>query len=81
MIFEFVLLHIGYNFQHFELIEYVNKLYGYGQYKMRGSVINVFANVYQTQSILSLLSCDKATIYDPPTLIYYFLKILAIGQE
>jgi hypothetical protein len=51
--FQFVPLHIGYNFQHFELIEYVNKFYGYGQYKMHDSVINVFANVDQTQSILS----------------------------
>jgi hypothetical protein len=63
------------------LIEYVNKLYGYGQYKMRGSVINVLANVHQTQLILSHLFCDEATIYDPSASIYYFLKILAIGQE
>jgi len=81
MIFEFVPLHIGYNFQHFELIRYVNKLYGYGQYKIHGSVINVLANVDQTQSILSHLSRDEATICDPPTSIYYFLKILAISQE
>jgi hypothetical protein len=58
--FQFVPLHIGYNFQHFELNEYVNKLYSYGQYKMHGSVINVVAD--QTQSILSCLSLDEATI-------------------
>jgi hypothetical protein len=57
--FQFVLLHMGYNFQHFELIEYVNKLYGYRQYKMHGNVINVLANVDQTQSILSR---DETTI-------------------
>jgi hypothetical protein len=60
--FQFVPLHMGYNFQHFELIEYVNKLYGYGQYKMHCNVINVLPNVDQTQSILSHLSHDEATI-------------------
>jgi hypothetical protein len=29
--FQIVLLRMGYNFQHFELIEYVNKIYGYVQ--------------------------------------------------
>ncbi len=53
---------MGYNFQHFELIQYADKFYGYGQYKMHGSVINVLANVDQTQLILSHLSRDEATI-------------------
>ncbi len=29
----------------------IYELYGYGQYKMHGSFINVLANVNQTQSI------------------------------
>jgi hypothetical protein len=40
---------MGYNVQHFELIQYVDKIYGYGQYKMHDSVINVLANVDQIQ--------------------------------
>jgi len=41
----------------------IYKLQGYGQYKMHGSVINVPANVDQTQSILSHLPHDGVTIY------------------
>jgi hypothetical protein len=40
----------------------IYKIYGYGQYKMHGNVINVLANVNQTQSILSYIPYDKATI-------------------
>ncbi len=40
----------------------INKLQEYGQYKMYGSVINVPANVDQTQSILSHLPHDGVTI-------------------
>jgi hypothetical protein len=40
----------------------IYKLYGYGQYKMHGSVINVPIDVNQTQSILPCLPHDDATI-------------------
>jgi hypothetical protein len=40
----------------------IYKLQGYGQYNMHGNVINVFINVSQTQSILSCLPPDNATI-------------------
>jgi hypothetical protein len=40
----------------------IYKLQRYGQYKMHGSVINVLANVDHTQSILSHLPHDGATI-------------------
>jgi hypothetical protein len=36
----------------------IDKLYGFGQYKMHSSGINVPTNVNQTQSILSCLSHD-----------------------
>jgi hypothetical protein len=39
----------------------IYKLQGYGQYKMHGSVINVLANVDQTQSILPHLPHDGVT--------------------
>jgi len=38
------------------------KLHSNGQYRMHGSVINVFGNVNQTQFILSYISYDKTTI-------------------
>jgi hypothetical protein len=40
----------------------IYKLKGYGQYKMHDSVINILTNVNQTQSILSHLPHDGATI-------------------
>ncbi len=40
----------------------IYKLYGYGQYKIHGSVINVLANVNQIQSILPCLPNDDASI-------------------
>jgi hypothetical protein len=38
------------------------KNHSYGQYRMHGSVINVIANVNQTQFILSYIAYDKATL-------------------
>ncbi len=38
------------------------KNHSYGQYRMHGSVINVIANVNQTQFILSYIPYDKAII-------------------
>jgi hypothetical protein len=55
----------------------IYKLYGYGQYTIHGSVINVFANVNQIQSILPHLlnDFDDKEIHCTPTnlMIYNFL--------
>jgi hypothetical protein len=40
----------------------IYKLYGYGQYRMHGSVINVLIDMNQTQSILLCLPHNDATI-------------------
>jgi hypothetical protein len=40
----------------------IYKLYGYGQYKIHGDVIDVLENVNQIQSILPCLPNDDATI-------------------
>ena len=40
----------------------IHKLHNYGQYKLHGSIINVHANIDQTQSLLPRLSEDESTI-------------------
>ena len=40
----------------------IHKLYNYGQYKLHGSIINVPANIDQTQSVLPRLPEDGTTI-------------------
>ncbi len=46
---------------HFVFVQ-IHKLYGYGQYKMHGNVINVSANMNQTQLILAHVSHVNVTI-------------------
>ena len=40
----------------------IHKLYNYSQYKLHGSIINVSANIDQTQSLLPRLPEDESTI-------------------
>jgi hypothetical protein len=40
----------------------IYKLHGYGQYKMKGSIINIPSNINQTQLRLPCLPYDEATI-------------------
>jgi len=40
----------------------IYKLHGYGQYKMKGNIINVLSNINQTQLLLPRLSCDEVII-------------------
>ena len=40
----------------------IHKLLNYGQYKLHGSIINVPANINQTQSLLLRLPEDESTI-------------------
>ena len=40
----------------------IHKLHNYGQYKLYGSIINVLANIDQTQSLLPRLPEDESMI-------------------